>query len=172
MCTLAHLKAANMRRSITHGWWVLRLADTCVSDPTALSKIFLKRVIQLFLAVRGPTCSQRSNSWRICRTSSVFFVFVCILLLFVLFVSVYICKNFVFGFANRKVSWVEFPMIGKSGFVKGHSLTRRHKQYIPFFETMRVYASCHFCIHSHRYTKFLIIRISIMYSIFYKNVQL
>ena len=53
-----------------------------------------------------------------------------------------IFENFVFGFANRKISRVEFPMIGKSGFFKDHSLSRRHKQYISILKKLRVYKFC------------------------------
>ena len=171
MCTLVHLKAANMRRSITHGWWVLTLADTCVSDLTALSKSLFKRVFSSFF-VAETLNALNDISREEYTVSHPCFCFCIILLLFVLFVLVYICKNLVFGFANRKVSWVEFPMIGKSGFVKGHSLSRRHKQYILFFITLRVLRYCHFIWKYHNTIKNLINRISINNYIFYENVQL
>lgn len=34
------------------------------------------------------------------------------------------------------------PIIGQSGLVKGHSLSRRHRQYIMCFEIMRLSFSC------------------------------
>ena len=62
---------------------------------------------------------------------------------YLFFLYGYILMKLGFGFANRKISWVEFPMIGKSGFVKWHSLSRRHKQYISIFLSLRVLTYCH-----------------------------
>ncbi len=51
--------------------------------------------------------------------------------------------NLCFGIDCRKILEERVPIIGQSGLVKGHSLSRRHRQYSRNSETKRGEVSCH-----------------------------
>ncbi len=46
---------------------------------------------------------------------------------------------------NRNYLWDRIPIISKSGLVKGHSLSRRHRQYSRYSGIKRVLRYCTFC---------------------------
>ena len=81
---------------------------------------------------------------------------------FLLFILVY--KNLLFlyrygrvcfGIGSRKVLWGRFPIIGQSGLVNDHSLSRRHKQYIMLFRIWREFPS--WIIESSIHNNFLLL---------------
>lgn len=116
-----------------------RIANTCYC-PTDLSYSRLKRNYEPLVAQWQP------ESHPLYLNEDDTDHHQCFLILF--FVSVYKNLLFLYGYENlmnlcigigsRKVLWRRFPIIGQSGLVKYHSLSRRHRQYSRNSQELRV----------------------------------
>lgn len=117
-----------------------------VADLTGLSNLFLKRKFQSpFPRLRDhipPTSLVVSTIWPLIRVFlSLLYLYTDTICSFCIGIKRIWKELFLDLQTGRSVEY-SFLWIGKSGFVKGHSLSRRHKQYISISRIRRDDTSC------------------------------